>query len=48
MATSDKADPEWDSHKATIESLYVKDKLKLEGRGGLMDTMARSHGFVKR
>lgn len=48
MATSNKADPEWDSHKATIESLYVKDNLKLEGRGGLMDTMARSHGFVKR
>ncbi|KAF6233127.1 hypothetical protein HO173_008671 [Letharia columbiana] len=47
MATSNKADPEWKSHKATIESLYVKDHLKLEGRGGLMDTMARSHGFVK-
>ena len=43
-----KAGPDWDRHKALIESLYVKENLKLEGIGGLMDTMARSHGFAKR
>lgn len=48
MSTSNKADPEWESQKATIESLYVRNNLKLEGPGGLRDTMARSHGFVKR
>lgn len=41
-------DPEWDRHKATIESLYVEQNLKLEGSGGLIDTMARSYSFAKK
>ena len=43
MSTPNKADPEWDRLKATIESLYVKNDLR-----GLINTMARDYGFSKK
>lgn len=48
MSARNKADPEWDRHKARIESLYMEANLPLEGTGGLRDTMASDHGFEKR
>ena len=48
MSSRTNADPEWDSHKAEIEDLYVREDVKLGGPGGLMETMARKHGFEKR
>ena len=48
MSTRDTSDPAWEYHKATIESLYMRDKLKLEGPGGLVHTMKEDYGFERR
>ena len=48
MSASNKADLEWDSHKATIESLYVERNLEFEESEDLMDFMINSHRFAKR
>ncbi|KAF1828260.1 hypothetical protein BDW02DRAFT_652163, partial [Decorospora gaudefroyi] len=39
------AEHDWDSHKATIESLYLTENRKLQGAGGVMQEMLCKYGF---
>lgn len=39
------ADEIWDSHKPTIERLYMLENRPLTAPGGVRDTMAEQHGF---
>ncbi|KAH7339216.1 hypothetical protein BKA66DRAFT_479621 [Pyrenochaeta sp. MPI-SDFR-AT-0127] len=36
---------DWDSHHATIQSLYVTEKRNLQGPGGVMEEMLAKYGF---
>jgi len=38
----------WDSHRATIEKLYVEEKRSLEGPNGVIALMERDHGFRRK
>jgi hypothetical protein len=36
---------DWDSHQATIRSLYLTENRNLQGTGGVMQGMLTEHGF---
>jgi hypothetical protein len=36
---------EWNSHQATIQSLYLDQDRKLRGPGGVMQEMSDKYGF---
>ena len=38
----------WERHRGEIQRLYIKEKRKLEGEEGVVDTMARLHDFIAR
>ncbi|KAH6718728.1 ankyrin repeat-containing domain protein [Leptodontidium sp. MPI-SDFR-AT-0119] len=42
---TDLTEDDWNSHKATIRSLYLTENLKLQGPGGVMQEMLTKYGF---
>jgi hypothetical protein len=41
-------DTEWEGHKVTIKRLYLDEKRRLEGIGGVMSIMSDRHDFYAR
>ncbi|KAF2180743.1 hypothetical protein K469DRAFT_269993 [Zopfia rhizophila CBS 207.26] len=43
--STDLTEEDWNSHQATIRSLYLTENRKLQGPGGVMQEMSTKYGF---